>query len=249
MVKVLYAGDQAIIQQTYLKGKNSFTFAEVFDEKNFLLDSLEKYQDIDIEYLPTSYVTKEFPKTIEEISVYDVILLSDVGTDTLLLYPNMFTMPLGPNRLSLIERFVKNGGGFALIGGWMAFGGQMGQGKYHKTVIEDVLNVNISPYDDRVEVPEGLKFNPVRPEHPLIKGIGWEESPFLFSGYNRFEARDKSGVIAEFDGDPMMVVNQYENGRALAFASDIAPHWGQGFVEWENYGKFWSTCIRWLAQK
>ena len=73
--------------------------------------------------------------------------------------------------------------------------------------------------------------------------MGWENSPLLFLGYNKFEARDKDGIIAEHDGDPMMVVNQYGKGRTLAFASDLAPHWGQGFVEWENYAKFWSNAL------
>jgi uncharacterized membrane protein len=249
MTKVLYAGDYVIIHHTYLKGKNAFTFGEVFDERRFLLDPLKKYGDIEVDYLPTMLVSEQFPSTPEEISKYDVIIISDVGTDTLLLYPDMFKIPMGPNRLNLIEQYVKQGGGFVLVGGWMAFGGQMGQGKYHKTIIEDVLNINVSPYDDRVEVPEGFKFNITQPNHPLNRDMDWDNAPLLFLGYNRFEARDKEGIIAEWNGDPMMVANQYGKGRALAFASDLAPHWAQGFVNWEEYGKFWNTCIQWLAKK
>ena len=249
MINVLYAGDYALISTTFYKGMNSFAFAELFDEREFLLEPLKAYDDLNITYLPTPRVSKDFPSTMEEISKYDVVLISDLGTDTILMYPDRFKVPMGPNRLKLIEEYVKNGGGFAAVGGWMAFGGQMGQAKYHNTVLEDIMDINASPFDDRVEVPEGLKFNPVKADHPLIDGMEWESSPLLFLGYNRFEARNKDNIIAEWDGDPMMVVNQYGKGRALAFASDLAPHWGTGFVKWENYAKFWSTCFRWLANK
>jgi len=249
MIKILYAGDYALISHTYIKGMNSWTSGEAFDERDFLLEPMKADRGLEIDYLPTPYISKNFPVTMEAIKKYDVVMISDVGTDTLLLYPDIFKIPMGKNRLKLISDYVKEGGGFAAIGGWMSFGGKMGQGKFHKTVLEDILNINCSPYDDRVEVPEGLKYNPVKKDHPLIDGLDWDKSPLLFLGYNRFEARDKDGVIAEWNGDPMMVVSQYGKGRTMAFASDLAPHWGQGFVEWKNYTKFWSKCFRWLANK
>ncbi len=249
MINVLYAGDYALISTTFYKGMNSFSFAELFDERAFLLEPLKSDTELNITYLPTPNVSKDFPSTIEEISKYDVILLSDLGTDTILMYPDRFKIPMGPNRLKLIENYVKNGGGLAVVGGWMGFGGQMGQGRYHNTVFEELLDINVSPFDDRVEIPEGSKFNPVKPEHPLIKDMEWDSSPLLFLGYNRFEARSKDKIIAEWDGDPMMVVNNYGSGRTLAFASDLAPHWGQGFINWKNYAKFWSRCFRWLSNK
>ncbi len=249
MIKILYAGDYALISHTYIKGMNSWTSGEAFDERNFLLEPMKADTELEINYLPTPYISKDFPCTKEELGKYDVVMISDVGTDTLLLYPDIFKIPMGENRLKLISEYVKEGGGFMAVGGWMSFGGKMGQGKFHGTLLEDVLNINCSPYDDRVEVPEGLKYNPVKAEHPLIEGMDWDKSPLLFLGYNQFEARDKDGVIAEWNGDPMMVVNKYGKGRTLAFASDLAPHWGQGFVEWDNYTRFWSKCFRWLANR
>ena len=249
MINVLYAGDYAIIATTFYKAMNSFSYAELFDERKFLMDPMKSDKDVNITYLPTPKVSEFFPSTKEELAKYDVVILSDVGTDTILLYPDRFKIPMGANRIKLIQEFVQNGGGLVVVGGWMTFGGQMGQGKYHGTVIEDILDCDISPFDDRIEVPEGLKFNPVKKNHPLVKDIGWEKSPLLFLGYNRFKARNPENVIAEHDGDPMMAINSYGKGRALAFASDVAPHWGQGFVNWENYAKFWSRCFRWLSQK
>jgi uncharacterized membrane protein len=236
-----------LLKQITKAGMNTFGYGEAFDERHFLMDHFKDDKDIAIDYMPTPYIGNNFPRTMEEISVYDVVLLSDVGTDTLLVYPDRFKIPMGPNRLHLIAEYVKNGGGFAAVGGWMSFGGQMGQAKYHNTILEDVLGIDASPYDDRVEVPEGFVFSSVKKGHALTDGMEWEKAPLLFLGYNRFSARQEADVLAEYDGDPMIVVNKYGKGRALSFASDLAPHWGGGFVKWENYKKFWRTGFEWLA--
>ena len=84
-------------------------------------------------------------------------------------------------------------------------------------------------------------------------------------------------VVPLVDGDsiavrpveqvPMLVVGQYGNGRTAAFASDVAPHWVGGFVDWgpnrvtepigsdggfievgESYAKFWRNLVNWTAQ-
>ena len=55
-----------------------------------------------------------------------------------------------------------------MVGGYYSFQGINGGARYHGTPVEEVLPVEILPYDDRVEVPEG--FTPVdqaeRPSDP-----------------------------------------------------------------------------------
>ncbi len=249
MIKVLYAGDYALITHTYIKGMNSWTSGQAFDERHFLMDVFDKIDGVEAEYMPTPYISECFPSTLEDMKKYDVIIISDVGTDTLLMYPDIFKIPMGENRLKLLSEYVKSGGGLMCVGGWMSYGGQMGQGKYHNTLMEDILDIEASPYDDRMEIPEGFKYDPVKMDHPLIKGLDWDNAPLLFLGYNKFKARNNEKVIAEWNGDPMMVVNEYGKGKTLAFASDLAPHWGQGFVHWENNQKFWDTCLHYLSGK
>jgi len=53
------------------------------------------------------------------------------------------------------------------------------------------------------------------------------------------------GTPVEETGNPFITVW----GRAMAFASDIAPHWGAGFYKWEHYGRFWVQAVRWLVRK
>lgn len=50
-------------------------------------------------------------------------------------------------------------------------------------------------------------------------------------------------------GDPMIVVWSFGKGRAMAFASDIAPHWGAGFQKWKFYEQFWDQALDWLASR
>jgi len=56
--------------------------------------------------MPNHVALTSFPKTIEEINQYDAVILSDCGKNTLQLYPDMFTIPMGPDRLDVIKEFV-----------------------------------------------------------------------------------------------------------------------------------------------
>ncbi len=47
----------------------------------------------------------------------------------------------------------------------------------------------------------------------------------------------------------MIVVWSFGIGRAMAFASDIAPHWGAGFQKWKFYEQFWDQALDWLASR
>ena len=40
----------------------------------------------------------------------------------------------------------------------------------------------------------------------------------------------------------------YGKGRAIAWTSDIGPHWcPPDFVSWEGYGRLWQQCLSWLT--
>ena len=132
----------------------------------------------------------------------------------------------------------------------MSFGGMCGQAKWRKTPLEDVLPVTCHPWDDRVELSEGMTPTIVKPEHPIVKGVDWDNAPVLFSGYNEVEKRPDGELLAEYNGDPIMVAGMFEKGRTFALATDYAPHWGRGLVDWkEGYAKFLINMVKWLAKK
>ena len=116
---------------------------------------------------------RDFPLTLDGLRAWDAIILSDIGSNTLLLHPDTFILSKPtPNRLKLIRDYVAKGGGLMMIGGYYSFQGINGGARYHKTPVEEVLPVNCLSVDDRVEVPEG--FAPVAkgaPSHPILKGL------------------------------------------------------------------------------
>ena len=119
-----------------------------------------------------------------ELDGYDVVILSDIGSNSLLLSPDTFERSLAaPNRLALLRDWVAAGGGLIMVGGYLTFQGIEGKGRYAGSAVEEALPVLISPFDDRVERPEGVAPTVSAPDHPLADGLPatWPE----ILGYNR----------------------------------------------------------------
>jgi uncharacterized membrane protein len=253
MIKVLYVGDSAIIMGFELKGieVNPLTLRYGGMERGStaLAQALKQNPNITVVHIPSLFALYEFPKTVRELEEYDVIILSDVGRDTLLLYPERFVCPMGPNRLEAIKEFVERGGGLLMAGGYFSFQGIHGLGLWKGTPIEEVLPVEILPiFDDRVETPEGVKPTVINPEHPIMTGIPWETIP-PFLGYQRLKIKEGATLLAKIKEDPFIVVWEYHQARTMAFASDPCPHWGVAFKDWQYYPKFWIQAIEWLAKR
>src|SRR5205823_14662039 len=140
--------------------------------------------EIVLTHLPGHLVPSDFPSALDALAEYDVIALSDIGSNSLLLHPDTFIHGRRtPNRLRLISDWVRAGGGFMMIGGYLSFQGIDGTARYHRTPIEQLLPVDMLPFDDRVEVPEGFVPVPaIEKSHPVLAGISGEW-PYLL-GYN-----------------------------------------------------------------
>jgi uncharacterized membrane protein len=247
-IKVLFVGETWLVCKFHVKGFDIVPLGGYEDFSIWPKNALKKYPDVNIVHLPNHIALGGFPKTVEELQNYDILVLSDVGRNTLTFYPEMFKVPMGPNKLELIKNFVKKGGGLVMCGGWMSFQGFRGMANYHGTPIEEILPVEISNQDDRVETPEGVKPKIVNTAHPILRGIPHDNWP-LFLGYNKLKTKDKATLIAKFGDNPFITVCSYEKGRTMAFASDISPHWGTAFAKWEYYPVFWYQTIKWLSKK
>jgi uncharacterized membrane protein len=243
--KVLLAGESWMSLGTHIKGFNEFPTGFYEEGHNTLTTALR--EEFEVDYLPGHLSATEFPETLEVLSQYQVVLFSDIGADTLLLHPDTFLRFLPrPNRLLLIQQFVKQGGGFGMIGGYMSFAGIGGRAHYHRTPIEEILPVSILPYDDRVETPQGISPEVINANHPILSEVQGEW-PILL-GYNRLEMKPEGEVLLQHQQDPLLSVRSYGMGRTMAFASDCAPHWGSvQFTEWSQYPVFWRALVRWLA--
>ena len=184
----------------------------------------------------------------DALADYDVVILSDVGSNSLLFHPQMLAQSVRrPNRLTLLRDWVSAGGGLVMVGGWMSFSGIDGRARYHDTPLEQALPVTCTPWDDRAERPEGVVPD-VAAAHPVLDGVP-EPWPF-FLGYNKVKPREEAEVVLSFGADPLLALWEHGDGRAAAFTSDCAPHWGPpGFLEWEGYPRFWCNLVEWLAKR
>ncbi len=105
----------------------------------------------EVSYLTGWDARAKFPETPENLSPYDVVILSDVDSDSL--PPRA---PMGPNRLKSIQEYVRRGGALLMIGGYATFTGRHNAGNYHGTPVEEAVLVNcLAADDDRMERPRG----------------------------------------------------------------------------------------------
>lgn len=246
-LKVLLAGESWTSLGLHLKGFSIYTTGGYEEGGKVLIDAL-KSQGIDVTYIPNHLVPAEFPNTVEGLSDYDAIILSDIGADTFLLHPDTLTKSLRrPNTLKVMGDYVSKGGGLLMVGGFMSFSGFGGNACYHNTAFADVLPVKMLGHDDRVECPEGI--NPqVAQDHEVLAGIPGNWPHFL--GYQRFIAKPDTVTVLKEGADPFLVLGAHGAGRVAAFASDCSPHWGSPeFVGWAHYAQFWGQLVTWLAGK
>lgn len=167
-----------------------------------------------------------------------LIILSD--------YPAaMIPLDLQDNVVDLVEA----GTGLLMIGGWESYHGF--GGNWDETLIGDALPVEIAKEDDRINFDQGAYLREVTAT-AATAGLPWRDRPPVIGGMNRFRAKPDTQTILEavplssrFDAEgqlemttllpiPALVFGQCEKGKTAAFASDVAPHWVGGFVDWGN---------------
>jgi len=90
--------------------------------------------------MPAHEVPERFPANAEELAAYDVVVLSDIGADSILLHPDTWLRGQRTvNRLVVLAEWVRSGGGLLMAGGYMSFQGINGAARYRRTPIEEVL--------------------------------------------------------------------------------------------------------------
>jgi len=148
-------------------------------------------------------------------------------------------------QMSHIAQCVHLGSGLVMLGGWESFFGQSGQ--YHQSPLAEVLPVTMRPADDRRNCAQPCLVWKVA-EHPILEGLPWEIPPGI-GGFNaitptpdaktllncvQFFVRSSRNEFEFVFGDvsPLLVVGECGIGRTAALATDVAPHWVGGLVDW-----------------
>lgn len=251
--KVLLVGESWVSSATHYKGFDQFGSVTFHLGAEPLVAAL-KDSEFDLHYMTAHEAVEKLPFTLEGLSEYAVIILSDIGANSLLLHPDVWLHGKTiPNRLKLLRDWTAAGGGLIMIGGYFSFQGIDGKARWHRTAVEDALPVTCLPYDDRLEIPEG--FRPViNADHAIFAGIDGEWPVLL--GANEVVARERDDVEVlaslpdDQGGHPLLVTGTSGKGRTVAWTSDIGPHWlPNTFVEWPGYAKLWKNMLGWAARQ
>lgn len=247
MARILIAGESWITTTTHTKGVDEFTVSSYTEGVGQLRDALIAAGH-DVVHLPAHLVPTTFPETPEQLSAYDLVVLSDIGANSIQLAPGVFDRSVpGRDRLAELAAWVHGGGALLMIGGYLSFSGWQARAAFAQTVLADVLPVELLAGDDRVERPAGSRPTVLDPDHPALGGAG-SEWPLLL-GYNRTVAKPTAQVPALIDGDPLVVVDTWGAGRVGAFTSDCSPHWAppEFCEQWPGYTALFGGLVGWLT--
>jgi uncharacterized membrane protein len=214
--------------------------------------------------IPFDYVPSAQELTRAQVgNPYGLFILSD--------YPskNICTEVWGEIRIA-----VSKGAGLLMVGGLESFHGL--KGEYVCSPAGEMLPVTCKRSDDRHNYCHGLIPVKTRP-HPVTAGLPWNK-PAVVCGYNEIIPKDGADVLLALralkpspsavkidrKNIPLLVASTYGRGKTAAFATDFAPHWVGGLVDWgkkrikaqarnggeievgEYYVKFIGQLVRWL---
>jgi uncharacterized membrane protein len=261
MAKVYYIGDWAV-QLGPVYAETSFNHApkglDFINYGKWFVSAVESSGRHEIVNVPTwdfyNMPPGAYEKVLEE---YDIIVFSDVEAKNFQLHPQFFNRQLFgtkvltfPDRIRLTVEALHAGTHMMFLGGWLSFNGEMGKGGWGRTALRDILPCGCMEVEDLRESTEGFVVEATIPEHPVLKRIDLSTMPPVL-GFNRVRAREGCDVLATWKNEqsPAIAVGQFGRGRALAYTSDPAPHWGCNFVFWEHYAKLWTNACDWLTNE
>lgn len=244
-LSVLFVGETNIVHMIEHKGLDAMEltrYTEFATPVRKLFESLGH----SFTHVACHIVHEQFPTDLASLQKFDVVILSDIGSNTMLLHPDYLHRTV--NSLALIRDYVEAGGGFIMIGGYFSFTGFQAKARYKDTPIEEILPVTLQPYDDRVEIPEGIDLMIDGDlSHPIVDGLprAW---PHIF-GYNRVTAKESATLLMQSPkGDPIIAVGEYGKGRAIAYTTDCAQDWASPeLLGWDHYGRLWDQLLRWAG--
>lgn len=241
MAAVLLIGESWFHYATDVRGFDSFSYSSYGVGTKWIERALTEGGHT-FHHLPTHLVDSQWP----DLKDFDVVLISDVGSNTFLLGDDCWMKSkVSPNRLHELAEYARNGGGLGMIGGYLSFAGLQGRAAYRDTALAAVLPVEIQACDDRVDLPEGIEPVAVNATHPALATVS-RLGPLL--GYNRVSLREGAELLACCGDDPLLAVWGIGDGRAFAYTSDCSEHWATiDYLESPDYRTLWATLVTWCA--
>jgi uncharacterized membrane protein len=243
------------------------TLYRQFGNSGQFLNTIDADPETGQRIYPVEHPTRGFPRTMNELLNYDVIIHSDIRTDS-------FSAEQLENMARLVEEF---GGGFVMIGGNSAFG----KGGYHRTILDRVIPAAMEQSNDSQARPITLRVPSAALNHPVMaigptredtEQIWTEKFPMLY-GCNLVDRAKPGAVVLGVDSTArnqfgprlLLAVQNVGKGRSMAFTSDTTRSWGRDFetlwgepinpglplsernCDSRYYRQFWVNAVRWLA--
>lgn len=243
------------------------TLYRQFGNNGQFLNTIDVDPDTGEQIYPVEHPTHGFPRTLAELLKYDVIIHSDIRTDS-------FTAEQLEDMARLVEEF---GGGFVMIGGNSAFG----KGGYHRTILDRIIPVAMEQDNDSQARPITLRVPAAALAHPVMaiggtpqetEQIWTEKFPMLY-GCNLVDRAKPAATVLGVDAVArnrygsrlLLAVQNVGKGRSMAFTSDTTRSWGRDFetlwgepinpalplternCDSRYYRQFWVNAVRWLA--
>ncbi len=202
--------------------------------------------------------TRGYPKTLEDLLKFDVVIFSDIIKEA-------FSEEQLDATVAFVEEF---GGGFVMVGGITSFGA----GEYEKTVIDKLMPIEVTNRSDPIWGFFSAAVTEAGSQHPIMQVGNTPEETYdawnrFFPGFDgiNYVRRAKPGALVlarttrertpRIDNLVLFAVQQIGRGRTMAFTSDTTPDWGSRFeIMWGPnrrgniyYRQFWNNTIRWLA--
>lgn len=180
---------------------------------------------------------------------WDVVILGDVLADQI-------KKAGGPEALARIEKMVRErGAGFLTLGGYSTYG----DGDWVQTPIESLLPVRL---DRRGQVEKETRMLPTEPGLRLygyVMNLGqgpgaakgsWDKLREIEGHSVLGTPKPGANILADSsEGVPVLVSQNYGNGRVMAFAGDTTHRWVRNPETKLLHDQFWQRMIRWLAHR
>ena len=130
MSRVLLAGESWTTTSTHTKGFDTFVTSSYAEGGGDFIAALRATGHT-VTYQPNHVAAADFPATRAALSAYDVVVLSDIGANTLLLHPDTFLHGKSrPNALESLAGWVLDGGALLMVGGYLSFQGIEAKANY-----------------------------------------------------------------------------------------------------------------------
>jgi hypothetical protein len=151
----------------------------------------------------------------------------------------------GGAAMTHVAHCVRQGAGLVMLGGWESYFGRLGE--YHDSPLAEVLPVVMQQGDDRRNCAQPCLIKKAA-DHPILEGLPWDKPPGI-GGFNAVTPKPDAQTLltsvrfqvyragegwqfSEGEKSPLLVVGQHGGGRTAALATDVAPHWVGGLVDW-----------------